>query len=178
LSGALTATLLAWYDSHARALPWRLHPSPYRTWVSEVMLQQTQVETVIPYFERFMQRFPSLQALAQADQAEVLQVWEGLGYYSRARNIHQAAQLLCERSACELPATFEELRRLPGIGPYIAAAIASIAFQQRVPALDANCRRVYIRLQALHAPVGAPSTGHTLQSYAEQLLPAQRPRGF
>jgi len=175
---ALAADLLRWYDANARVLPWRSDPSPYRTWVSEVMLQQTQVETVVPYFERFMQRFPTLESLAKAEQAEVLQLWEGLGYYSRARNLHKAAQLVWQEHKGELPHTYTELRELPGVGRYIASAIASIAFQQPVPALDANCRRVYIRLLNLQMPLGTPALEHILWRYAQQLLPQERPGDF
>lgn len=175
---ALAADLLRWYDANARVLPWRSDPSPYRSWVSEVMLQQTQVETVIPYFERFMQRFPTLESLAKAEQAEVLQLWEGLGYYSRARNLHKAAQLVWQEHEAEPPHTYTELRELPGVGRYIASAIASIAFQQPVPALDANCRRVYIRLLNLQMPLGTPDLEHTLWRYAQQLLPQERPGDF
>ena len=175
---ALAADLLRWYDANARVLPWRSDPSPYRSWVSEVMLQQTQVETVIPYFERFMQRFPTLESLAKAEQAEVLQLWEGLGYYSRARNLHKAAQLVWQEHEGELPHTYTELRELPGVGRYIASAIASIAFQQPVPALDANCRRVYIRLLNLQMPLGTPALEHILWRYAQQLLPQERPGDF
>ncbi len=175
---ALAADLLRWYDANARVLPWRSDPSPYHTWVSEVMLQQTQVETVIPYFERFVQRFPTLETLAKADQAEVLQLWEGLGYYSRARNLHKAAQLVWQKHQGQLPPTYTELLRLPGVGSYIASAIVSIAFQQPVPALDANCRRVYIRLLNLQTPLGTSALEHTLRDYAEQLLPQNRPGDF
>lgn len=175
---ALAADLLRWYDANARVLPWRSDPSPYRTWVSEVMLQQTQVETVVPYFERFMQRFPTLESLAKAEQAEVLQLWEGLGYYSRARSLHKAAQLVWQQHQGQLPHTYAELLQLPGVGGYIASAIASIAFQQPVPALDANCRRVYIRLLNLQMPLGTPALEHTLWGYAEQLLPQERPGDF
>jgi len=175
---ALAADLLRWYDANARVLPWRSDPSLYRTWVSEVMLQQTQVETVVPYFERFLQRFPTLESLAKAEQAEVLQLWEGLGYYSRARNLHKAAQLVWQKHEGELPHTYTELRELPGVGSYIASAIASIAFQQPIPALDANCRRVYIRLLNLQMPLGTPDVEHTLWRYAQQLLPQERPGDF
>jgi len=175
---ALAADLLRWYDANARVLPWRSNPSPYRIWVSEVMLQQTQVETVIPYFERFMQRFSNLEALAKANQAEVLQLWEGLGYYSRARNLHKAAQLVWQKHEGQLPHTYAELLTLPGVGSYIASAIASIAFQQPFPTLDANCRRVYIRLLNLQAPLGTPALERKLKEYAEQLLPQERPGDF
>src|SRR5450830_432581 len=115
LSVEFASLLLNWYDQNARVLPWRSHPSPYRTWVSEIMLQQTQVESVIPYFERFMQRFPDLESLASATQSEVLSLWEGLGYYSRARNLHKAAQLVMVQHGGTLPATAKELMLLPGV---------------------------------------------------------------
>ena len=119
--------LLRWYDANARSLPWRSDPTPYKVWVSEIMLQQTQVETVIPYFERFMARFPDLARLAQAEESEVLQIWEGLGYYSRARNLHKAAWVIVEDYDSQMPADIAALKSLPGIGAYTAGAIASIA---------------------------------------------------
>jgi A/G-specific adenine glycosylase len=144
--------LLRWYAQHARRLPWREKdptrgaPDPYRVWVSEIMLQQTRVETVIPYFERWMERFPSIASLAAASQQEVLAVWEGLGYYSRARSLHHAAQIVAADYAGQLPGDVHSLRKLPGIGRYTAGAIASIAFGLDQPALDGNIRRVLSRL--------------------------------
>jgi A/G-specific adenine glycosylase len=144
--------LLRWYAQHARRLPWRVQgqnpppPNPYRVWVSEIMLQQTRVETVIPYFERWMERFPSIASLAAASQQEVLAVWEGLGYYSRARSLHRAAQIVVADYGGQLPGDFGSLRKLPGIGRYTAGAIASIAFGLDQPALDGNIRRVLSRL--------------------------------
>ena len=167
--------LLAWYAVDARRLPWRTDPSPYRTWVSEVMLQQTQVDTVLPYFERFMRRFPDLPSLAVADQQEVLALWEGLGYYSRARNLHKAAKQLMADYGGKLPETLPELRRLPGVGPYIAAAIASIAFSIPEPALDGNLRRVLARLGASELPLGTPASDAALPELARKLMPAEAP---
>jgi len=138
------------------------------------MLQQTQVETVIPYFERFIRRFPDLKSLASASQAEVLQEWEGLGYYTRARNLHKCAQLLCSEFNCQLPADLEALRKLPGIGRYTAGAIASIAFGLPAPALDANIRRVLARLLELREPAGSRTGEKTLWEAAERFLPSTR----
>jgi A/G-specific adenine glycosylase len=171
----IAAPLLAWYSQNARQLPWRSDISPYRTWVSEIMLQQTQVETVIPYFERFTRRFPDLASLAQASQAEVLQAWEGLGYYSRARNLHKCAQLLCQHYDCQLPAELDALQKLPGIGRYTAGAIASIAFGIPAPALDANIRRVLSRLLELREPAGSLAGEKFLWDAAERLLSRERP---
>ncbi|HEX9091287.1 MAG TPA: A/G-specific adenine glycosylase [Anaerolineales bacterium] len=137
--------LLHWYKRHARTLPWRGNPDPYAIWVSEVMLQQTRVETVIPYYERWMQRFPSIELLASASQQEVLSIWEGLGYYGRARNLHRAAQLLMKEYHGKLPKEAHLLRKLPGVGRYTAAAIASIAYGKDEPTLDGNIRRVLAR---------------------------------
>jgi len=137
--------LLHWYKRHARTLPWRGNPDPYAIWVSEVMLQQTRVETVIPYYERWIQRFPSIEQLASASQQEILAVWEGLGYYGRARNLHRAAQLLVKEYHGRLPEEASFLRKLPGVGRYTAAAIASIAYGKDEPTLDGNIRRVLAR---------------------------------
>jgi len=137
--------LLDWYAQNARQLPWRGRSDPYAIWVSEIMLQQTRVETVIPYFERWMARFPSMEALANATQPDVLKVWEGLGYYSRARNLWRAAQIVVEEFNGVLPSEVPELMKLPGIGRYTAGAIASIAYGLDVPVLDGNVRRVLAR---------------------------------
>lgn len=166
--------LLDWYAQHARRLPWRDQPTPYRVWVSEVMLQQTRVETVIPYFERWMQRFPNLAALAAASQQEVLQVWEGLGYYSRARNFHRAAQEVMNQHDGQIPSTREALAALPGVGRYTAGAIASIAFGQDVPALDANIRRVLARVFDVNIPARSPQGERQLWHLAETTLPPGR----
>lgn len=142
------ADLLAWYYAHRREMPWRGHPDPYAVWVSEVMLQQTQVETVRPYFTRFLQAFPTVSALAAATDDALLKAWEGLGYYSRARNLRKAAQMLAANGG-QLPHQAAALEALPGIGPYTAAAIASICFGERVPVVDGNVIRVFARHNAL-----------------------------
>ena len=137
--------LLHWYAKNRRQLPWRERLTPYRVWISEAMLQQTQVATVIPYFQRFLSRFPNVQTLAAADRDDVLKQWEGLGYYARARQLHAAAKALVATHGAQLPRTAAELRQLPGFGPYIAAAVASIAFGEPVPVVDGNVARVLAR---------------------------------
>lgn len=140
--------LLPWYDEHRRILPWREEPTPYRVWVSEIMLQQTRVEAVKPYFDRFMKRFPDIPSLAEAPEDELLKMWEGLGYYNRARNLQKAAAEIMERFGGQMPQSRDELLSLPGIGSYTAGAVASIAYQQRVPAVDGNVLRVLSRYLA------------------------------
>lgn len=154
--------LLAWYRQHRRALPWRDQPTPYRVWVSEVMLQQTQVTTVRPYFERFLARFPNVEALAAAELQDVLKVWEGLGYYSRARHLQRAAQQVVAEGG-RIPDDLDGLRRLPGIGAYTAAAIASIAFGRPHPVVDGNVARVGARLWCLDRDVRTAAIQRTLQ---------------
>jgi A/G-specific adenine glycosylase len=141
--------LLAWFVTHRRDLPWRRDVSPYSVWISEIMLQQTVVKTVIPFFERWLERFPNIAAIACADEREVLTLWEGLGYYSRARNIHRAARLIVQQHGGRLPDSYDILRELPGIGEYTAAAIMSLAFGKPYPVVDANARRVVSRVLAL-----------------------------
>ncbi len=170
----LSKLLLAWYERERRWLPWRGQTDPYAVWVSEIMLQQTRVETVIPYFERWMQRYPTLQDLASASTQEVLSIWEGLGYYSRARNLQRAARQVVERHAGQLPASRSELERLPGIGPYTAGAIASIAFGQDEAALDGNIRRVLARVFAVRTPARSPAGDRELWDLARQHLPPGR----
>lgn len=139
------SALLQWYARARRPLPWRETSDPYRIWVSEAMLQQTQVDTVVPYYVRFLERFPTLDALATADQQTVLKLWEGLGYYSRARNFHRAAREVGARFEGVIPQSYEALQTLPGLGPYTAAAVASIAFGEAVPVVDGNVLRVFAR---------------------------------
>lgn len=174
----LSNLLLRWYDTHRRALPWRETRDPYRIWISEVMLQQTQVRTVIPYYEAFLARFPTLADLAAASLDEVLRAWEGLGYYARARNLHAAARRIMAEHGGRMPADYAALRRLPGMGDYTAGAIASIAFGECVPAVDANARRVLIRLQAIQEEATRPTTLRRLREYAHALLPCDRPGDF
>jgi A/G-specific adenine glycosylase len=145
--------LVAWFERDHRPMPWRQDSSPYRVWISEIMLQQTQVVTVIPYFERFVARFPDVRALAAADSQDVLRLWEGLGYYSRARNLHKAAREIVAARSGRLPATHDDWLTLPGIGAYTAAAIASIAFGEPVPSVDGNVMRVCARLWAVREPI-------------------------
>jgi A/G-specific adenine glycosylase len=169
---SISSKIIVWYRENARSLPWRDHPDPYAVWVSEIMLQQTRVETVIPYFQRWMARFPTVQALAQASQRDVLALWEGLGYYSRARNLHAAARVVVEEYAGSIPQDAGELRRLPGIGRYTAAAIASIAFGKDVAALDGNIRRVLARVFDLREPARSPTGEKRLWDLAASHLPS------
>jgi A/G-specific adenine glycosylase len=167
----LSSRLLAWYRLHKRILPWRGHPSAYAVWVSEIMLQQTRVETVIPYFEKWMRLFPTIRALANASEHEVLNAWEGLGYYSRARNLHKAARIVAEEYNGKIPRDLDELRRLPGIGRYTLGAIASIAFGLDTSALDGNIKRVYARIFDVSEPVDTPAGEKILWQLADENLP-------
>ena len=142
----IVAPLLEWYRANKRILPWRENTDAYRVWISEIMLQQTRVEAVQEYYVRFLGRFPDVHALAQAEEDELLKYWEGLGYYSRARNLHKAAKLICSEYGGEFPCEFEKIRSLPGIGDYTAGAIASIAFEAAAPAVDGNVLRVISRI--------------------------------
>lgn len=144
----ITEPLLAWYEKNARVLPWRENTDAYRVWVSEIMLQQTRVDTVIPYYERFLRRFPDVAALAAAPEQELLKMWEGLGYYSRVRNMQKAAQQICEKYNGIFPNEYEQLLSLPGIGAYTAGAVASIAWNKPYAAVDGNVLRVVTRLTA------------------------------
>jgi A/G-specific adenine glycosylase len=168
---AIANALLAWYAMSARDLPWRRTSDPYRIWVSEIMLQQTQVTTVIPYYARFLARFPSVQSLAAASLDELLALWQGLGYYARARNLHAAAHLLCERHGGVLPSEVAALRTLPGIGAYTAGAIASIAYGRDEPAIDANVIRVLCRLTDEARIPTSPAVKAVLRAHAVALLP-------
>ncbi len=167
----LPRLLLNWYKKHGRILPWRDHPDPYAVWVSEIMLQQTRVETVIPYFEKWMKRFPTIAALADASEQEVLNAWEGLGYYSRARNLHKAAKLVADNFNGQLPRDLTELRSLPGIGRYTVGAIASMAFGMDEPTLDGNLRRVFARLFDVSEFADSPAGEKILWELAAQNLP-------
>lgn len=163
--------LLTWYRQHKRSLPWRDHPDPYAVWVSEIMLQQTRVETVIPYFERWLAAFPTVADLAATDEQDVLNLWEGLGYYSRARNLHKAAKVVVMDYGGKLPETAEALKKLPGIGRYTAAAVASMAFGRDAAALDGNIRRVYARIFNVEEPLGSTQVEKVFWDLAEQHLP-------
>lgn len=172
---ALTRALLAWYAEHARDLPWRRTRDPYAIWVSEVMLQQTQVATVIPYFERWMRRFPDVAALARADEHDVLHAWQGLGYYSRARSLRAGAQAVLERHAGAVPSSVEALRALPGVGPYTAGAIASIAHGERAALVDGNVERVLCRVFGLGGDPKKNPLKSRLWELSLELLPERRP---
>ncbi len=164
--------LLAWFRKERRRLPWRETRDPYRVWVSEIMLQQTRVDTVIPYYARFLERFPTLAALAAAPREAVLRAWEGLGYYARARNLHQAARHLVEEGNGRLPRTLAELRNLPGLGEYTAAAVAAIAFDMPVPALDGNALRVGCRFLGLDSEISSRATRRRVRELFEPVLQA------
>ena len=167
----ISSKLLAWYRDHGRTLPWRGHSDPYAVWVSEIMLQQTRVETVIPYFEKWMKLFPTVQALAGASEQTVLNAWEGLGSYSRARNFHKAAKIVVEKHNGELPRDLDELGKLPGVGRYTVGALASIVFGMDEPALDGNLKRVYARLFDVSEPVDSPEGEKILWKIARDNLP-------
>lgn len=175
---AIQTTLLDWFRTAARSLPWRRHTTPYRTWVAEIMAQQTRLDTVVPYFERFMERFPDLASLAAAELDEVLSLWSGLGYYSRGRHLHRAARLVAVEHAGKLPSNPAALMRLPGIGRYTAGAIASIAFSDPVPVLDGNVIRVLSRLFDLDADVTRPKVRDALWDLAGRLVPTDAPGTF
>ena len=169
-----TDLILAWYDKYGRKLPWRGISDPYAIWVSEIMLQQTRVETVITYFDRWMKQFPTVQVLAEASQQTVLSAWEGLGYYSRGRNLHETAKRIVSEFGGQLPQEVQQLRTLPGIGRYTAAAIASIAFNQNVATLDGNLRRVFARVFDLSIPADSPQGEEILWGLAQRELPPGR----
>jgi A/G-specific adenine glycosylase len=177
---ALPQRLLAWYDRHQRTLPWRARPGrrpdPYRVWLSEIMLQQTTVATVGPYFRDFLARWPDVDALAAADLDAVLHCWQGLGYYARARNLHRCARVVSGELGGRFPDTEEALRRLPGVGPYTAAAIAAIAFDRPATVMDGNVERVVARLFDVTTPL--PRAKPELRRLAESLTPAERPGDY
>lgn len=175
----LSSRLLNWYRKNKRTLPWRVRGlSPYAVWVSEIMLQQTRVETVIPYYEKWLQLFPTVEALASASEREVLNAWEGLGYYSRARNFHKAAMIVVQKYDGELPRDLDELQKLPGIGRYTVGALAAILFRMDEPALDGNLKRVYARLFDVGVPVDSPAGEKLLWQIARENLPKGRAADF
>ncbi|MFP4549145.1 MAG: A/G-specific adenine glycosylase [Fidelibacterota bacterium] len=167
--------LLEWFRNNARNLPWRRTSDPYKIWISEAMLQQTQVKTVIPYYDRFLNNFPTVKDLAEAHQQQVLKLWEGLGYYSRARNLHKTAQIITTEYDENLPETAEGLKMLPGIGDYIASAVASIAFGEPVAVVDGNVKRVLARLFAMKTPVNDTKRKKEFADKAGALLNAEFP---
>lgn len=176
--GAIVNPLLDWYRQNARTLPWRSSPSPYRVWVSEIMLQQTRVEAVKPYFARFMEQLPSIRALSEASDEQIMKLWEGLGYYSRVRNLRKAAQAVMERFGGELPADYKELMTLPGIGSYTAGAIASIAYHIPVPAVDGNVLRVVMRVLSCRENIDLPPVKRAVEQALQTVMPKEEPGDF
>lgn len=170
-----TDVLKEWFVANRRALPWRESPTPYRVWISEVMLQQTQVAVVVPYFERWMEAFPTIEALAHSPLEKVLKCWEGLGYYSRARNLHRAAGMIVERFEGRLPGCPQALAEIPGIGAYTRGALLSFAFRQKYAAVDGNVLRVLSRFLACQEEIDASHVKKRLQDYAEAILPDEEP---
>ncbi|MBN2046141.1 MAG: A/G-specific adenine glycosylase [Anaerolineales bacterium] len=174
----LAHQLLDWYTRAGRSLPWRDDPAPYSIWISEIMAQQTRLETVIPYYQRWMARFPDIHSLAAASQQEVLNLWEGLGYYSRARNLHKAAGRVVANFDGKLPEDKHSLLSLPGIGRYTAGAILSIAFGLDEPVVDGNIKRVYARLLKVETAINTPAGEKEIWLQAEELLPPGKARDF
>ena len=170
--------LLAWYDANKRDLPWRRTQDPYKIWISEIMLQQTRVDTVIPYYERFLEWFPTIEDLANAQEEKLLKAWEGLGYYSRVRNMQKAAQHMMENHGGVFPSSYEAISQLKGIGPYTAGAIASIAFGLPEPAVDGNVMRVLARLFEVDYDIGVPTNRKIFQAMMEILIDPDRPGDF
>ena len=178
LLNRIASPLLAWYDENRRILPWREKPEPYRVWVSEIMLQQTRVEAVKPYFARFMEHLPDVESLAAAEEDELLKLWEGLGYYSRARNLKAAAQQIVEQHGGKMPSEYHDLIKLKGIGSYTAGAISSIAFGHPVPAVDGNVLRVIMRLLADDSDISEASVRKRMEEDLKPVMPKDRPGDF
>ncbi|MCW5202603.1 A/G-specific adenine glycosylase [Desulfobulbus sp. US4] len=174
----LTRTLLSWFAENQRPLPWRKEYHPYHVWISEIMGQQTQMERVVAYFNNWIRQFPDIQTLAAASEQEVIKAWEGLGYYSRVQNIRKAADILVQKYGAELPDDESQLLALPGIGPYTAAAILSIAFNRAVPLLDANVERILCRLDDIDLPVKQTTIQKLLLQRCSDLLPQDDARNF
>lgn len=167
--------LLEWFRTHRRELPWRASRDAYRIWVAEVMLQQTRIAAVLPYYRKFLGRFPNVRALARARQEEVLKLWAGLGYYSRARNLHRAAKEIVTRHRGRFPRDYAAALELPGVGRYTAAAVLSIAFDEPLAVLDGNVARVLVRLEAMRGDLRAPGHWNALGNWSEELLASQAP---
>jgi A/G-specific adenine glycosylase len=172
---AMVEAMMDWYDCHPRDLPWRKNRDPYWVWVSEIMAQQTRIQVVRPYFLRWIQRFPTLEVLARASEEDVLILWQGLGYYARARHLHEAACLVLEKYDGQIPHSLKQLQTLPGVGDYTAAAIASLAFGAREPALDGNALRVYSRLWQIEEEAGSARVRAYLRESALTVMPVERP---
>lgn len=178
MTGAVTEPLLAWYDAGHRDLPWRRTRDPYRIWLSEIMLQQTRVEAVIPYYERFLSACPTVRDLADAPEETYLKLWEGLGYYSRVRNLHKAAQVICDTYGGQMPADHAALLKLPGIGDYTAGAVASIAFDIAEPAVDGNVLRVVARITGDERPIDDAKVKKDMRAQVAAIIPHDRSGAF
>lgn len=178
MAQSFSQSLLAWYQQNGRDLPWRDRVAPYTIWIAEIMLQQTRVDTVIPYYLRWMDRFPTVEDLARVELGEVMSQWEGLGYYRRAINMHKAAAIILSEHSGQLPRTVEQLEKLPGIGKYTAAAIAAIAFDQDVLAMDGNLRRVFSRVFEFGRDPSKPRAERQLRNLARDLLPSGQAGAF
>ena len=174
----IVTPLLSWYDKHARVLPWREDTAAYRVWVSEIMLQQTRVEAVKPFFERFIKALPDVQALSEAPEDELLKLWEGLGYYNRVRNMQKAARVIVSEYGGDFPADYEKLLSLPGLGHYTAGAVSSIAFGIPMPAVDGNVLRVLSRVTASYEDVLKQSVKTAMEAEVKKIIPADRAGDF
>ncbi len=170
--------LFNWYDRHARVLPWRSNPSPYRVWISEIMLQQTRVEAVVPYFDHFMNIAPNIESLHNLSEDQAIKLWEGLGYYSRIKNIKKTAEIIIRDFKGFIPENKQDLESLPGIGPYTSQAILSIAYNQKAAAIDGNVLRVFARLLELKEDIKNPKTKQVIRTTVESLLPEERNNDF
>ena len=174
----IASSLLTWYQANKRVLPWRIYKDPYLVWISEIMLQQTRIEAVIPYYERFLKRLPNIKALAEVEEDELLKLWEGLGYYNRARNLKKAAQIIQEEYHGVFPSTYEEILRLPGIGEYTASAIASICFDEKTPTVDGNVLRVYTRLLEDRRCIDFDRVKKEIRLEIQEIMPDHFPGDF
>ena len=175
---AVSKALLEWFDLHKRPLPWRQHYTPYEVWISEVMLQQTQMERGVAYFQRWMKRFPDVRSVAEASEEEILRYWEGLGYYRRARFLHQAAKAMVEKHEGKVPDSQEELSALPGLGNYTVAAILGIAYQKDIVSIDANVERVFSRLLDIDSPVKKAPAADIIKKESRRFLPEGQSRAY
>ena len=174
----MAGPLLAWYDEHKRQLPWRGTRDPYRVWVSEIMLQQTRVAAVLPYYERWMEALPTVRHLAEVEEEKLMKLWQGLGYYSRARNLQKAARMICDVYGGKFPSERRELLKLPGVGEYTAGAVASIAFGEAVPAVDGNVLRVAARVANVEENILDPKVKKKFEAWMAEAVPGDRPGEF
>nr|MBP9855063.1 A/G-specific adenine glycosylase [Candidatus Omnitrophota bacterium] len=174
---SISSRLNAWYRKNSRPLPWRITTDPYKIWISEVMLQQTTVNAVIPYYERWIQEFPTVKTVGDSSEQKILKMWQGLGYYQRAKNLHKAAKMVCEKFDEKIPDTYDQLRSLPGFGPYTTGAVLSIAYDQRVPIIYANVRRVIMRLLAIEGAADNKNDA-VINEYLLEIMPKKNLRTF